>query len=77
VVSCLSRLCEPGRIDPMKGKSGRDIELFTEAVQLPIEERIAFLGRACAEDEDLRLRIEAWLKPMIGPGRSWNSRQVW
>jgi len=46
----------------MTGDSGRDIEVFTEAVQLPIEERVAFLDRACAEDEDLRHKIEAWLK---------------
>ena len=46
----------------MSGKSGRDIEVFTEAVQLPIEERIAFLDRACAEDENLRQKIEALLK---------------
>src|SRR5437762_812435 len=49
-------------MDPMTGKSGRDIELFTEAVQLSIEERAAFLDRACAEDEDLRRRIEALLR---------------
>ena len=46
----------------MTGKSGRDIEIFTEAVQLPIEERVAFLDRACADDKDLRQRIEALLK---------------
>src|SRR5216684_5178064 len=46
----------------MTGKSGRDIEVFTEAVQLPIEERVAFLDRACAEDEDLRRKLEALLK---------------
>src|SRR6266516_1225897 len=49
-------------MDPMTGKSGRDIEVFTEAVQLPIPERAAFLDRACAEDEDLRRRIEALLR---------------
>src|ERR1051325_10999003 len=49
-------------MDPMTGKSGRDIELFTEAVQLSIEERAAFLDRACAGDEDLRRRIEALLR---------------
>ena len=46
----------------MMGNSGRDIEVFTEAVQLPIEERAAFLDRACAGDEDLRHKIEALLK---------------
>src|SRR5437879_1837211 len=49
-------------MDPMTGKSGRDIEVFTEAVQLPIPERAAFLDRACAGDEDLRRRIEALLR---------------
>ena len=49
-------------MDPMTGKSGRDIEVFTEAVQLPIPERAAFLDRACAGDEVLRRRIEALLR---------------
>src|SRR5881296_2269677 len=49
-------------MDPMTGKSGRDIEVFTEAVQLPIAQRAAFLDRACAGDEDLRRRIEALLR---------------
>jgi eukaryotic-like serine/threonine-protein kinase len=49
-------------MDPMTGKSGRDIEVFTEAVQLPIADRAAFLDRACAGDEDLRRRIEALLR---------------
>src|SRR2546427_5462205 len=46
----------------MTGDSGLDIEVFTEAVQLPIGERISFLDRACAGDEALRHKIEAWLK---------------
>jgi tetratricopeptide (TPR) repeat protein len=45
----------------MTGDTGRDIELFTEAIQLPPEERAAFLDRACAGDLDLRRRIEALL----------------
>src|SRR3989441_922696 len=53
---------EPDSMDPMTGKSGRDIEVFTEAGQLPIEERAAFLDRACAGNEDLRRRIEALLR---------------
>jgi eukaryotic-like serine/threonine-protein kinase len=40
----------------------RDIEVFAEAVQLPTEKRIAFLDQACAEDKDLRQRIEALLR---------------
>ncbi|HTL54058.1 MAG TPA: serine/threonine-protein kinase [Candidatus Limnocylindrales bacterium] len=40
----------------------RDIELFTEAIQLALEERMAFLERACGDDVDLRHRIEVLLK---------------
>src|SRR5690349_12913964 len=42
--------------------SGRAIEIFTDAIQLPIEERGAFLERTCGGDEGLQLRIEALLK---------------
>src|SRR5258707_1082051 len=46
----------------MTGKRNRDLELFNEAVQLSPAERIAFLGRACGDDLDLRRRIEAFLR---------------
>jgi serine/threonine protein kinase len=46
----------------MPGNTKRDIEVFTEAIQLRDEERIAFLDRACGDDKDLRRRIEALLK---------------
>ena len=46
----------------MTSNSGRVIEIFTEALQLPIEERAVFLDRACAEDERLRRKIEALLR---------------
>jgi serine/threonine protein kinase len=42
--------------------SGRAIEIFTEAIELPLEERPGFLDRACAEDIGLRRKIEALLK---------------
>ena len=42
--------------------SGRDIEVFTEAIQLPHGDRVAFLDRVCADDRDLRRRIEKLLK---------------
>ena len=45
----------------MTGDPKRDIEIFTEAVQLPREERSAFLNQACAGDDDLRQRIGALL----------------
>ena len=42
--------------------SGRALEIFMEAVQLPGEERMAFLDRACVGDEGLRQKIEALLR---------------
>jgi len=46
----------------MTTNSGRAIEIFTEAIQLSMEERSDFLDRACAEDAGLRRKIEALLK---------------
>ena len=46
----------------MTGDRKRDIEVFTEAIQLPHEERVAFLDRVGAEDKDLRRRIEKLLR---------------
>jgi serine/threonine protein kinase/tetratricopeptide (TPR) repeat protein len=46
----------------MTGHRKRDIEVFTEAIQLPQEERVAFLHRVGAEDNDLRRRIEKLLR---------------
>lgn len=40
----------------------RDIEAFTEAIHLPFEARVAFLNRACVEEEELRQRIVALLR---------------
>ena len=39
-----------------------DVEVFTQAIKLPTEERIAFLDRACADDENLRRKIEKLLR---------------
>ncbi len=46
----------------MTPNSGRALDVFTEAVQLPVEERNAFLERACASDEELRLKVESLLR---------------
>src|SRR5215472_3817505 len=46
----------------MTGDPNRDVELFSEASKLPTEERIAFLDRACAANNDLRRRIERLLR---------------
>jgi serine/threonine protein kinase len=39
-----------------------EVELFTEAINLPIEERISFLDRGCGGNQDLRSRIEKLLR---------------
>jgi eukaryotic-like serine/threonine-protein kinase len=46
----------------MKANSARSIEIFTEAIQVPAEDRSAFLDRACAGNEALRKTIETLLK---------------
>jgi serine/threonine protein kinase/tetratricopeptide (TPR) repeat protein len=46
----------------MSANRKQELELFTEAIQLAMKERIAFLDRACGEDADLRHRIEVLLK---------------
>src|SRR5215471_9403994 len=40
----------------------QELELFTEAIRLATQERIAFLDHACGEDVDLRRRLEVLLK---------------
>src|SRR5215472_11273043 len=45
----------------MSANRKQELELFTEAIQLALEERIAFLDRACGDDADLRHRIEVLL----------------
>ncbi len=45
----------------MDGESNREVELFSEALDVPPEEREAFLTRACAGDEALRRRVEQLL----------------
>jgi hypothetical protein len=39
----------------------RDLEVFTEALALPTDQRPAFLNRACAGDANLRRHVEALL----------------
>src|SRR6516162_3444587 len=46
----------------MTHNSDSVFEIFSEAIQLPSDERIAFLDRACAGDTDLRRSIEALLR---------------
>src|SRR5262245_36502559 len=46
----------------MNGSANRDVEIFTEALQLPRNERVAYLERACAGDVDLQRKVEALLE---------------
>ena len=48
--------------DVMNEPSDRDVEVFTEALQLPVAERAAYLERACGSDVELRQKVEALLK---------------
>src|SRR4051812_8369826 len=39
-----------------------DVEVFTEALQLPADQRVVYLMRACGNDGELRQRVEALLQ---------------
>jgi serine/threonine protein kinase/Tfp pilus assembly protein PilF len=41
----------------MSAGSSRDVAIFTEALQLPVRERVAYLEKASAGDEELRKRV--------------------
>jgi WD40 repeat protein/serine/threonine protein kinase len=47
-------------------------ELFLKIIELPADERAAALNRDCAEDDELRARIEALLVAHDRPGSSLN-----
>jgi len=46
----------------MKSDSDREVDIFTEALELSLGERDAFLERVCSGDQDLRRRLEAMLR---------------
>src|SRR5271170_2800261 len=46
----------------MNGSEKSEMDLFTEAMQLPVERRSAFLVTACGGDAELRANVEALLK---------------
>ena len=46
----------------MKSDSDREVDIFTEALELSLRERYAFLARVCSGDQDLRRRLEAMLR---------------
>ncbi len=54
--------------DSMNDSPNREVEVFAEAVDLPLKERAAYLDRACGSDVNLRQRIEALLYANDGAG---------
>src|SRR5882672_4759026 len=46
----------------MKDLPNRDVEVFTEALQLPPSQRARYLDRACGADSELRQKVEALLE---------------
>jgi len=47
----------------MKRSEKSEMDLFTEAVQLPVEQRSAFLITACGGDAELRANVETCQQP--------------
>ena len=46
----------------MRGDPERELVVFTEALEVPVQERATYLERVCAGDENLRRSVEALLK---------------
>ncbi len=46
----------------MEDFPNRDVEVFTEAIQLPAEQRASYLEHACGGDAKLRQKVEALLR---------------
>ena len=53
----------------MKNDPGREIVVFTKALEIPAHERAAFLERVCGDDENLRHKVEALLRAHNRVGR--------
>src|SRR5437879_4694926 len=47
---------------PMSTPPNREVALFSAALELPAAQRPAYLHEACADDPELRLRLEALLR---------------
>src|SRR6266567_2644724 len=52
----------------MNNTPPRDVVVFTEAIRLPAVERTEYLARACADDPELRRKVEALLEAHDGVG---------
>src|SRR5215471_9617696 len=46
----------------MNDKPSRELALFAAALELPAEDRAAYLARACGDDHALKARVEALLR---------------
>jgi hypothetical protein len=46
----------------MSDDPDRELVVFTEALEIPVQERATFLKRVCASDENLRQTVEALLR---------------
>jgi hypothetical protein len=46
----------------MNADSRREVAVFTEATRVPLQDRAAFLDKACGGDETLRRNVEALLR---------------
>lgn len=45
----------------MNDDAGREMDVFTEAIKIPLQDRATFLDIACHGDEHLRRKVEALL----------------
>src|SRR6266853_1792302 len=52
----------------MSGSEKSEVDLFTEAVQLPVEQRLDFLRSACGGNAELQANVEALLKAHVESG---------
>ena len=52
----------------MNGSEKSDLDLFAEAVQLPADQRLAFLASACGGDAELRASVEELLNAHMESG---------
>src|SRR5262249_25544129 len=53
---------EPRSDDPRERDPDRVVVIFTEALNVPVQERAALLERLCDGDESLRQKVEALLR---------------
>jgi len=55
-------MASEGHQDFMNDDAGREVAVFTEVIKLPLQDRAAFLDKACGGDKHLRHKVEALLR---------------